>query len=328
MRDKFASGKWQVSRFFRFIIHYSTFIIFPLLLVACGGSETTVVPNPINNNPIYTIAPEFDPLYQALGGTAVLGNPISQPFNETEATPLVQYVANGRFEQTPDGAVQLMALGEWGLAGLNEQIPIIPPENNNGRSFPDTNQLVWGEFLAFYEANQGEQLLGSPISPVLQEGDLVVQYFRNGRLQLQPDLGNQVTLSDLGNAHFNQPEVQYNYRVYLLSQPVPLTAVTEVNLYGHVQAPILYGGETQNLYVTTLTPDDRPVAELRLTATLSYDDTSQTVDLNPTDDQGQSQTILDMIQIPPEKEVLVTISAYSATNSIIGSDILSFKTWW
>ncbi len=53
-------------------------------------------------------------------------------------------------------------------------------------------------FLSVWRASEGPLTLGQPISPAFQEGDLIVQYFERGRLELHPTANNAVLRGRVG----------------------------------------------------------------------------------------------------------------------------------
>lgn len=310
--------------------HFSLQILaFALLLgalVACStpASPADAPPTPAAIN----IAPEFVTFYVELGGNALLGQPISWAFEESPNAPLVQYFSAVRLEHL-DGALTIAPLGEWALTGASEAVRVDDVEG--GRYFAETDQTISGNFLAFYEANQGETLLGTPITAVLDEDGALVQYFVNGRLQERPELpaGQQVVLSPLGHAHFETADVQYAYRTALLARPVSSASVTSADVFAYVEAPILYAGDEQVLHVTVLTEDGRPIPDLNVTAAMSYGETAVGLtDLGNTDAESNLETTLDVSTIPPEQDVKIIISVFSPTGELIGTDTLFFKTWW
>jgi hypothetical protein len=63
--------------------------------------------------------------------------------------------------------------------------------------FKDTGHLLTGEFLHFWQTQQGSTLLGPPISEAYrdQNGDgsgrkYLMQWFEHGRLELHPENGH------------------------------------------------------------------------------------------------------------------------------------------
>jgi len=309
-----------------FSLHILAFALLLSVLAACStpSSPADAAPTPVAIN----IAPEFVTFYVELGGNALLGQPISWAFQESPDGPLVQYFSAARLEHL-DGILTVAPLGEWALMGADEAVRVDDVED--GRYFPETDQTISGDLLAFYEANQGQALLGTPITAVLNEDGVLVQYFVNGRLQKRPELpaGQQVVLSPLGQAHFETAIVQYAYRTSLLARPVPSASVTNADVFAYVEAPVLYAGDEQILHVTVLTEDGRPIPGLKVTAAMSYGETAVGLtELGTTDEKSNLETMLDVSTIPPEQDVKIIISVFSPAGELIGTDTLFFKTWW
>jgi hypothetical protein len=295
------------------------------LLVACGGgaggAETAV---PATNIPI---APEFLPFYQTHGGQRVLGEPISEAFAENGRS--LQYFRNLRLEQDPaNGAVRAAALGEWALAGLNELSPAPTPENSPALTFPDSPYTVQDQFRAFYGSYGGETLLGPPISPQLTVDGLRVQYFVNGRLEWHPEAPAdwRIQLSPLGQTHFDQ-EMRFVYQAGRDARPVSSAGVRDVTLNAHVRAPILYGGETQTLYIAITTPGGDPVTGMMVDLAVSHAGGSERLTLGPSDDNGQIVAPLAIVA-EPGQEVRLRVEARDGNGRLIGETVTMYKTWW
>ena len=287
-------------------------------LAACGGELT----QPAANDATIPVASEFETFYESYGGRDVFGEPITDAFVPEEGGHLVQYFQAMRLEydESREGIV-VFPLGEWAIAGLSEPVPALDP-----------NERVESEFQAFYDEQNGTQLLGPAISPVLEEGDTPVQYFRNGRLEWHPELplGERVQLGYLGQAHFDA-EMIFNYRQRVQAQPVPLAGVSEVDVFASVQAPILYAGEEQTLYVTVLTPAGRPVSGIRVGVQIIQANTPATEDVavvGQTDDRGKVVAVLELGDLPAGEQVQILILAYATNSTVIGSTRINFKTWW
>src|SRR4051794_15844510 len=84
-----------------------------------------------------------------------------------------------RLPQTITGRVLACALG------LTLLIAGHAAAGNDDRFFPETNQHLDNQygFLAFWDAHDGAELLGSPVTGVLLEANVPVQYFERGRLE-------------------------------------------------------------------------------------------------------------------------------------------------
>ena len=253
------------------------FVLVTVLLTACGENPD-VEPTAVGKNGI-SIAPEFQEFYQAYGGRAVLGEPITEIFTVVPGERPLQYFQNVRLEYDAGaGGVAISQLGAWELGGLNEQVLAPVPENGAVRTFPDSEFTVQDEFLRFYEDHAGDALLGLPISLQLNVDGLRVQYFENARLEWHPEApaDRRVQLGDLGRTHFDN-EMVFAYQEMRPARPVSSAGVTNADISAYVKAPILYEGEDQILYVTVLTPGGDPVSNVLVEVTVSYDNESQTV---------------------------------------------------
>lgn len=66
------------------------------------------------------------------------------------------------------------------------------------RYFGETGHNVGGLFLEFYDQHQGAIVFGLPITDVLNERGVLVQYFEYARLEIRPEHPNQVVIAPLG----------------------------------------------------------------------------------------------------------------------------------
>ena len=295
-------------------------------LIGCAQEETAPPAGPGSG---FTVLPEFESFYKANGGAALLGEPITGACRTADGR-LLQYLQRTRLEQdvTTQG-VQLYPLGEWALAGLPEQVPASVPVNSEKRTFPTTDYTVQDEFLAFYEAHNGEEILGPPVSPQLDEGELRVQYFRNGRLEWHPDAprARRVQLGLLGQAHYLQTGAA-EVRCDVLARPLEAKTIAAVDVDAAVSAPILYSGEQQLVYVTVTTPAAVPVAGVAVALTTTFNGSTFTVELGPTDEDGKVSGTVQLPQFEPGQDVDLTVLAQNAGGEMIGKTSLSFATWW
>ncbi len=314
-----SSGKWA-----KIIVHLSLFII--LFLVACTSAAP--VPARLTTERGIPVADEFAAFYAANDGERVFGQAITEGFVGTDDGRFTQYFQTMRLE-LEGNAVVIYPLGNWALAGVNELVPAPLPDNSALREFPDTDFTVQDEFLAFYDEFDGETLLGLPISAQLNEGNLRVQYLENGRLEWRPELplGHRIQVSHLGQAHFDT-EMAFAYRKSLLAQPVVEAGIDQVDVFTSVEAAVLYAGDEQTLYVTTLSPEGRPVSGVSIEVTILYGDDATTISLGQTDANGHIAALLPTLTVSPGEIVQLQTAVYSSNGDLLGSDSLSFKTWW
>lgn len=257
----------------------------------------------------------------------MFGFPISSLYPDSESGRLMQYFQHLRLEyDQSSGRVTASPIGEIYAPPPDEQV--LAPETSNGgrRTFPETGHTVRGEFLAFYETYDGEQVFGPPITALLDEGGTLVQYFQNGMLSWNPNAPPdfRVEVAPLADAHlweFGGPE-----EIFGIDDSA---TITQANVRAAVKEPILYAGEEQVLYVTVTTPDSLHLVDgITISATITYNDlSSEIVFPELTDEMGQSQSVLEMPGVQPGDVVLVEIQAINSTG-VIGTTTLSFRTWW
>jgi subtilisin family serine protease len=157
----------------------------------------------------HTLAYGFKQFWQANGGLAVFGYPISEEFSEknpdTGETYTVQYFERNRFEYHPElaGTPWAVSLGRLGAQAAAQVYPVAPPTNVSGvRYFAETQHTLSGPFRDFWQANGGVAVFGFPISEPFEQGGILVQYFERSRFEYRPDLpdGSRVLLTRLGTA--------------------------------------------------------------------------------------------------------------------------------
>lgn len=178
----------------------------------------------------HTIQPPITPAYDAAGGEAILGAPLTEVFTDTDGMR-VQYFEGARFELStaPDGSAQIARtlLGNLLTPGRSEDA-FRPHETNtvptDAAFFPETRHTLRGAFRVFWEGNGGLSVFGYPISEALHETDggrtepRLVQWFERARFVYHPDAAPeaQVTLTPLGRIYADRSEVPAALRA-----PVP-----------------------------------------------------------------------------------------------------------
>jgi hypothetical protein len=311
------------------------FILLLAILAACTGERPA--PEATAGTGI-AVAPQFADFYRAYGGLALFGYPITGAFDDEASGRTLQYFQRLRLEFDEklegEGRIIVAPLGEWALAGLRPSaISALPVEASQERLFAETGLTVSNGFLAFYEANQGERLLGAPISPLLDEGGQRVQYFRNARLEWRPEapLNYRVQLSLLGQAHFWEAGVAYRYNVAQLARPEDQVQVERVNVTAAVKAPILYQGDEQVIYIQVTSPEGRPVSGIVVIALLATNGQILEIELGVTGDQGEVQAVVPLASVEPGQRVQIQIAAVGrnrAVDNSLGITSVAFMTWW
>jgi hypothetical protein len=285
-----------------------------LLIAACSGAGPGTSPPGTRTATNIAVAPEFQRFYDQYGGARVFGFPISNPYPDTESGRLMQYFQHLRLEYNQTtGAVSVSQLG----------LLYAPPQ-------VEPAPAVQGAFLTFYEAYGSELVFGSPITPQLEEGGRLVQYFQNAVLMWEPNNPPEfrVEVASLAEDHFLQSgrpgDVDGPFG------PASSASVLEADVRATVKEPILYAGEEQVLYVTVITPDAMQlVPDATISATISYNNISTVVIFpNVTDALGQAQHVLELPGVNPGDMVTVKVEAIGVNDEVLGSTMLSFRTWW
>ena len=165
----------------------------------------------------YCISGRFRSYWEAHGGLAIFGFPISAPAIETVEgswTGMVQWFERDRLEDHSSEGLGVLT-GRLGAQYLELQgrpwqsyFPAELPRTDGAcRYFPQTRHNLCGKFLRYWEANGGLARFGYPISGEegVQVGPRqlqVVQYFERRRMELHPELAGtpyEILLGMLGN---------------------------------------------------------------------------------------------------------------------------------
>jgi len=155
----------------------------------------------------HNIQAEFLTFFDRFGGASIFGQPCTEAFVQDGLT--VQYFERGRMELHPSNPapyrVQLTLTGE--LLGYRQPaIPSqsIPPFSNpQRRYYPQTGHTLSYVFLRFYDTHGGLDIFGYPITEMVNQDGLVVQYFQRGKMEWHPEnpISSQVTLGSLGDEY-------------------------------------------------------------------------------------------------------------------------------
>ena len=147
--------------------------------------------------------------FESRGGIGRFG------FPRTEATVenglRVQWFERGRMEHHPQHAgtpyeVQLTLLGDTLTTALRPfpTAPVPCGTTPNCRYFPETQHIVHGAFLEYFENNGGLEAFGYPISELFRDFNddgsgraYTMQWFQRARMELHPEVGPRVILLGL-----------------------------------------------------------------------------------------------------------------------------------
>ncbi len=162
----------------------------------------------------HTLHGPFRAYWEAHGGLAQFGYPLSEAFDATlpgaNRSYSVQYFERARFEFHPEiggpaGSVVLGLLGSE-LTHGGTIFPTAAPFTTTAqdRYFPATHHALHGLFYAYWQAHGGQAIYGYPISEeILQQSAgngrvYLVQYFQRNRLELHPEARSTAAEVQLG----------------------------------------------------------------------------------------------------------------------------------
>ena len=169
----------------------------------------------------HTVSGLFWTYWQAHGGLAQQGYPLSEPFTEKSdlngQTYLVQYFERAVFEQHPENAPPAnVLLSQLGTFRYHAKYPAGAPgqvvNKTAGHFFAETGHWVGGAFWAYWQAHGGLAQQGYPLSDEFSEvSDLngksyTVQYFERAVFERHPENAPpfDVLLSQLGTFQLHQ----------------------------------------------------------------------------------------------------------------------------
>ena len=144
------------------------------------------------------IAPQFYRYWLRNRGMELIGQPLAPPY--TEGAKVYQYFERARLEyDTTLPSDQLIGRGLLGreVTASRQQEPAFQPLNDwellaitseeTRRYFPATGFSLAPEFVDYWQNQNGLALFGYPISRLLDESGLKVQYFERARLELHTE---------------------------------------------------------------------------------------------------------------------------------------------
>ncbi len=150
----------------------------------------------------HVIPAAFRPLWEQVGSEKGLGWPIDEATVTGGTTE--QWYEYGRVFQRANGVPELAAVGRE-RATFRSMLTMTPFKNLPAPigAKPANAEFVskWGHWTAngFYSVwNTKKSLLGAPISEEFTEDGGTVQYFENGRLELDPTANNVARITALG----------------------------------------------------------------------------------------------------------------------------------
>ncbi len=298
-----------------------TAVFLLLLLTACQtdrSAATTASCTPTG----LCVAEVFQPFYLEYGGQRIFGLPYRDAYTNQSSGRTIQYFDHMRLEYDPTAdQVVIAKLGLWALEPLRRDRPAV---------IPDTTPRLENAFGAFYAQNHGPLVLGAPLTNQIEEGQLRVQYFENGRLEWHPEspVSRQVQLTALGQSHLLLEGGNRGIDIVA----IPDVQAQSAEVTAAVSAPILYQGDTQILYVIAEDANNGlPLSGLQVTLRMRFSDgtptQTQLID-QPTNSLGLTQAQLDLPEMSAGTAVEVLVEVAYPDASPIGQTTTTFQTWW
>ncbi|MEO8287562.1 MAG: CAP domain-containing protein [Chloroflexota bacterium] len=217
-----TSAAWQRA------IILSIFVIVPLLasqqsasaaVSASGGPRSSVGAMALSHGlPYRLFAPAQQPVQGGFRdaferyGVSLIGYPLSPEMVENGRT--VQYFERMKMEYHPELAakgtsIQLTRLGVDISAGSTfGKVGAFTPTSAKSY-FAETGHSLTEPFLSFWRNNGGLQLFGFPISEVISQDGMTVQWFERARMEYHPELpasDSRVQLTLLGRIAYDRTQ--------------------------------------------------------------------------------------------------------------------------
>lgn len=289
--------------------HFWLWVVF---IVVFGGCK--------REHPQPVILPSvFSEFYVANGGERTFGEQRTEPYTDSTGRT-IQYFQNMRLEFDPTtGQISITPLGEWALQ--QSHVSYLPPTAPKDA------------FLEFYEQYNGQLLFGEPLTPEVREGEYIVQYFQNARLEWHPENppALRVQLGGLGEAHRRILGPIGCYPPKCPEPFIPNALPQQLSMTASVKSAILFTGENQTLFVH-VQPLEGVVfnnSTAKIEAVLTYPDgTVQAILFPPLNDQGQTEATFTLSQPLAGDDVRVLVTVQDNTGNRLGETVLSFQTWW
>src|SRR3990170_546203 len=283
----------------------------------------------------HTLGASFIEFYDSLGGTEILGYPISEPFVDPLSGWLIQYTENARMELVPsrqegESRPRLSSLGE-ALGGWEP--PLEAPggifgSSANCRFYSESHHNVCYAFLDFYESHGGPAAFGYPISEFTLEAGRIVQYFQAFRFDWYPEDpgGGRVRRAPLGRAHFER--LGYDLELLRPRRPDDLSAfvVTELRLNASLMVPVAPSAGSQTVFLAARDQTLGPVARAAVMLVAHFPNGDRTLVMPLTDDQGVSRLTLNYEGVPPGSTVDLEFWVVYGELQAVTRD--SFRIWW
>jgi hypothetical protein len=251
----------------------------------------------------------------------IFGFPITDEIVDPLNNVTTQYFQRARMDIV-DGVVKLVDLGKF---LYTPGAPMVATNSTACRIFAVTQKSVCYAFLQFYDAHQGQEFFGNPLSELEIQDGRYVQYFERARMEWRPELtsGGRVALTDLGKIYYDAFGI---HREIGSTNTINISQV-KPQVHAFVAKSLLSNQEQQTIYVVAQDQFHIPIEGAQVILTIHWPDGSQE-SLKPpvTNADGISQYTLSVDQLLPLD--VVEVDAGIMVQEVEVNTSTWFRVWW
>lgn len=289
---------------------FFTGLIGVTLLIALGSAPFAVAQSHDSRffpETRHTVREPFLSYFNATGGLARYGYPITDEIVDPKTGLLVQYFQNARMEWHPANPdpykIQLGLLGDE----LDKQTPPPPVSqislaDPNCHFFPETGHRACFEFLKYWRNHGGLDSFGYPITEYVMENGIIVQYFQRAKMEWHPEKpkDQRMQLAPLGSIYFDYVPLP---REWLIS--ASFGEVTSIRARASVLESYVPRGKKQTAYIYVTDQLGKPVPNATVTLIVHHPGRDESFTLTPTSEQGATYETFDVGNVAPGTMVTV-----------------------
>ena len=265
----------------------------------------------------------------------LLGYPLTDAYEHPQLPGLtIQHFQRARLELHPENVagqqVEIAPLGNY-MFDVNAAEPAGIAVNNAAcRQFPVSKLSVCYAFLQFYDANNGADYFGEPVSDLVKVDGLLVQYFEKARMEWHPENpnGQHVILTDLGRLDFDQ--INGDTSLTGRSGNAPLVSPLTIKVHAFPERPLLAPDQQQTLYIVVLDQNAQPVenAQVSITLLLPSGQRQNVAPNGPTSADGFTTAVFPVDGLLPTDVVEVQVTATLLNGGPKNATVTHFRAWW
>jgi hypothetical protein len=254
----------------------------------------------------HTVREPFLSYFNATGGLARYGYPITNEVVDPKTRLLVQYFQNARMEWHPANPdpykIQLGLLGdELGKQKPPPPVSEISPDPNC-YLFLETGHTVCYEFLKYWRKYGGLDSFGYPITEHAIENGIIVQYFQRAKMEWHPEKpkDQRMQLAPLGSIYFDYAQLPRGWL-----PPTSFGQITSIRARASVLETYAPRGKKQTAYIYVTDQLGKPVPNATVTLIVHHPGRDESFTLKPTSEQGATYETFDVGNVAPGTMVTV-----------------------